>query len=570
MYAPYFGLSQEPFSIAPDPRYLFMSGRHHEALAHLLYGLGGGGGFVLLTGEIGTGKTTVCRCFLEQIPDNCNVAYIFNPKLTVIELLQSVCEEFRIPLPRKDGPPTVKDYLDPLNAFLLDAHANGRNSVLIIDEAQNLSEDVLEQLRLLTNLETSERKLLQILLIGQPELRTMLARPGLEQLAQRVIARYHLQALAPEETTQYVRHRLEVAGLSRALPFEPRALARVHRLSGGIPRRINLLCDRALLGAYAESAPAVTPAIVERAAREVFPADAAGPRRPVLRQGLVLGAGLAAGAAIAVALTRLEPPPIATPKAVVAAAPKARASAPAAAASSAVVKAAAATAPAAAAPASVPATAVALGASAPAAGVPTSPASAAAPSAPATLLRDEKQAWRELARAWGADAGETADPCASLARQSLLCFSRTTSLALVRQLDRPGIVTLDRERGTPSYAVLTAVGDRTATLAAGGSVQTVTLAALAARWNGEWATLWRSPPGLRGRGDQDESALAPWVDRQLAAAGFGAQDGTPRYARIRGFQLAQGLPADGVLGPLTLMQLNRSAKVDEPRLRPLP
>jgi general secretion pathway protein A len=200
MYAPYFGLKQEPFSIAPDPRLLFMSERHREALAHLLYGVGGGGGFVLLTGEIGTGKTTVCQLFLEQVPAHCDVAYIFNPKLTVTELLQSVCEEFRIALPAPERGATVKDFLDPLNAFLLREHAAGRNSVLIIDEAQNLSADVLEQLRLLTNLETSERKLLQIILIGQPELRDMLARPELEQLAQRIIARYHLDALSEPET----------------------------------------------------------------------------------------------------------------------------------------------------------------------------------------------------------------------------------------------------------------------------------------------------------------------------------------------------------------------------------
>src|SRR6187549_2078625 len=193
MYMRFFGLKQEPFSLAPDPRYLYMSKRHREALAHLLYGVGGGGGFVLLSGEIGAGKTTVCRCFLEQIPKRCNVAYIFNPKLTVTELLKTICDEFRVPY-RHEGPggATVKDHLDPLNEFLLRTHAVGQNNVLIIDEAQNLSADVLEQLRLLTNLETAERKLLQIILIGQPELREMLARPELEQLAQRVIARYHL------------------------------------------------------------------------------------------------------------------------------------------------------------------------------------------------------------------------------------------------------------------------------------------------------------------------------------------------------------------------------------------
>jgi len=190
MYMRFFGLKQKPFSIAPDPRYLFMSERHREALAHLLYGVQGGGGFVLLTGEIGAGKTTVCRCFLEQVPRQCNVAYIFNPKLTALELLQTICHEFGIAVPvPATGAATVKDHVDALNTFLLRTHAVGQNNVLIIDEAQNLSAEVLEQLRLLTNLETNERKLLQIVLIGQPELRGMVARPELEQLGQRVIAR---------------------------------------------------------------------------------------------------------------------------------------------------------------------------------------------------------------------------------------------------------------------------------------------------------------------------------------------------------------------------------------------
>jgi general secretion pathway protein A len=272
MYASFFGLKHEPFSIAPDPRYLFMSERHREALAHLLYGVNSGGGFVLLSGEIGAGKTTVCRCFLEQIPRRCNVAYIFNPKLTVIELLKSVCEEFGIPQPG-DGASTVKHYLDPLNEFLLRTHAVGQNNVLIIDEAQMLSAEVLEQLRLLTNLETNERKLLQIVLIGQPELRDLLARPELEQLAQRVIARYHLGALTETETEAYIRHRLAVAGMTTAMPFDAKAIALIHQLSRGVPRRINLLCDRSLLGAYASSKPVVDRAIVEKAAGEVFDKD---------------------------------------------------------------------------------------------------------------------------------------------------------------------------------------------------------------------------------------------------------------------------------------------------------
>src|SRR5450432_2970950 len=271
MYMRFFGLKQQPFSLAPDPRYLYMSKRHREALAHLLYGVGGGGGFVLLSGEIGAGKTTVCRCFLEQIPKRCNVAYIFNPKLTVLELVKSVCDEFHIPAPVSHGQPaTVKTYVDALNDFLLKTHAVGQNNVLIIDEAQMLSVDVLEQLRLLTNLETNERQMMRIVLISQPELRTMLEQPELEQLAQRVIARFHLKALSSKETEHYIRHRLSVAGMTRAIPFDHKALQRIHEIARGVPRRINLLCDRAMLGAYAFGKHPTATEMVEKSAREVF------------------------------------------------------------------------------------------------------------------------------------------------------------------------------------------------------------------------------------------------------------------------------------------------------------
>ena len=308
MYMRFFGLKQEPFSLAPDPRYLYMSKRHREALAHLLYGVGGGGGFVLLSGEIGAGKTTVCRCFLEQIPKRCNVAYIFNPKLTVLELVKSICDEFHIPPPKVRGQPTVKTYVDALNDFLLRTHAVGQNNVLIIDEAQQLSAEVLEQLRLLTNLETNERKLLQIVLIGQPELRTMLERPDLEQLAQRVIARFHLKALSAKETEHYIRHRLSVAGMTRAIPFDRKALQRIHEIARGVPRRINLLCDRVMLGAYAHGKHTVDEAMVEKAGREVFgrmPHSSPPDGMPAARNtgvGIVIGAGLAVAALAAFAL----------------------------------------------------------------------------------------------------------------------------------------------------------------------------------------------------------------------------------------------------------------------------
>jgi general secretion pathway protein A len=298
MYAPFFGLKREPFSIAPDPHFLFMSEAHREALAHLLYGLSGGGGFVLLTGEIGAGKTTVCRCFLDQVPAHCDVAYVFNPKLSVTELLQTVCDEFRIAVP--PGAATVKDYVDPLNRFLLQSHAAGRHSVLIIDEAQSLSAELLEQLRLLTNLETAERKLLQIILIGQPELRTMLARPDLEQLAQRVTARYHLPALSEAESVLYVRHRLAVAGGRGELPFDSRALRRLHQLCHGVPRRINLLADRALLGGYASGKARVSVEIIDKAASEVFGTPPPVRRRlaPLLAPAAIVGGAALVGVAI--------------------------------------------------------------------------------------------------------------------------------------------------------------------------------------------------------------------------------------------------------------------------------
>jgi general secretion pathway protein A len=300
MYAAHFGLKREPFSIAPDPRYLFMSERHREALAHLLYGVRGGGGFVLLTGEIGAGKTTVCRCFLEQVPKRTNVAYIFNPKLSALELLQSVCEEFRITVTARDGAsaPTQKDHVDALNEYLLRTHAAGQNSVLIIDEAQNLSADVLEQLRLLTNLETNERKLLQIILIGQPELRDMLARPELEQLAQRVVARFHLDPLLEEETAHYIKHRLSVAGMSGLIPFDRDARHRIHELTRGVPRRINLLCDRALLGAYASGRQRVDRAIVDKAASEVFDFSRHGAQRWQRRRTVLTGGAIAVAALV--------------------------------------------------------------------------------------------------------------------------------------------------------------------------------------------------------------------------------------------------------------------------------
>jgi len=623
MYADHFGLKQGPFSIAPDPRFLFMSERHREALAHLLYGLGGGGGFVLLTGEIGAGKTTVCRCFLEQIPKNCNVAYIFNPKLTVIELVRSVCDEFRIPYPhREPGTATVTDYLEPLNAFLLRMHAIGKNNVLIIDEAQNLSADVLEQLRLMTNLETSERKLLQIILIGQPELRDMLARPDLQQLAQRVIARFHLEALSEAETAKYIRHRLSVSGLTGISPFAADTLPLIHKLCGGVPRRINLLCDRAMLGAYAGGKAVVDRAIVEKAAGEVFDAPTnavraalAAPRRGPLIAAT--GMGLAVGAAVVAALVWVfSAAPVSVRSAVfgaVGAGQDGAASSPPAqpggtlaaspgmtsGAGSAVAASATASARTSAAqrpePASAPGLVALVGSVAPnpsAVGAvsanfaSTTAATASAASSPPTSLtfggatgfaalhRAESDAWRDLAALWKVAVPATAgDVCAATTAQQQPCFRFTTTLATVRQLDRPGILTLRDASGKAAYALVTGVGADSVTLRVGEATMKAPLGVLATVWQGEFLTFWQAPPGYTA--PVQKGAAGPLVDRlatQLAAwsgqpaPAAGAGFGTVLKARVSNFQRAHGLQPDGVAGPTTFMQLNRLSGVDEPRL----
>ncbi|GAB4562901.1 MAG: hypothetical protein Tsb0017_21670 [Geothermobacteraceae bacterium] len=269
MYRQHFGFRDQPFSIAPDPRYLYLSPQHQEALGHLVYGVQTGG-FILLTGEVGTGKTTVCRRLLETLPESVLVAYLVNPGLDERELLESICDEFRI-----DRTPFAsnKELVDAINFFLLDAHAAGRNPILIIDEAQTLAPEVLERIRLLTNLETTKRKLLQIILIGQPELRDLLASRQLRQLSQRITGRFHLAPLSRDEVYRYVSYRLKRAGVTRPL-FSRRGLDLVHRYSRGIPRLVNIICDRSLLGAWCEDAAVVAPRIVKKAAREVLGPEA--------------------------------------------------------------------------------------------------------------------------------------------------------------------------------------------------------------------------------------------------------------------------------------------------------
>jgi general secretion pathway protein A len=567
MYTHFFNLTRSPFSIAPDPRFLFMSERHREALAHLLYGIGGGG-FVLLTGEIGAGKTTVCRCFLEQIPENCNVGYIFNPKLTVIELLKSICDEFRVNC-LSDGrePVTIKGYVDALNAFLLLAHAGDRHNILIIDEAQSLSAEVLEQLRLLTNLETNERKLLQIILIGQPELRTILEKPELRQLAQRVIARYHLDSLSHGETARYVLHRLAVAGIMATAPLPRTLMKAIHRLTQGVPRRINLLCDRALLGAYAEGKPTVNRRILGKAAHEVFGNERhalSSASHPINRWrhailGLLGGVALAGIAVLATAMLRGAPfPALTAPHAVINAPFKPRPIInPASAATSTN-------------PVAVP-------------WLP-SPLTLAQSSArhstnlnnmPDAGATDAEPAYRHLARLWGQSLPD-GDPCQVVQQSNLRCYRSNKGFAEIRQLNRPAILSLHDQANHAYYALITGLTNTQASLMIGDTTYSVTLIALARHFKGDFVTFWRAPTGYREvihRGDQGMDV--DWIDLQLAK--LSGLSGVPTPAamqsfdqaaieRIREFQSAQGLNADGVVGPKTFMQLNRATDIAEPRL----
>ncbi len=267
MYRTYFGIEDSPFSNTPDPRYLFMSTRHQEALAHLMYGIMEGSGFVLLSGDVGTGKTTISRCLIDQIPENIDLALCVNPRLNEVELLANICDEMGIST--GSSPPSIKTLMDALNRHLLEVHARGRKAVLIIDEAQNLSPRVLEQVRLLTNLETAKSKLLQIILIAQPELNLLLERPEMRQLNQRISARYHLQPLSRAETRKYIHHRLRIGGLSPAT-FRGDAINRIYRHSNGVPRWINSISERCLMGAYSEGKKVIDGKLADAAAMEVL------------------------------------------------------------------------------------------------------------------------------------------------------------------------------------------------------------------------------------------------------------------------------------------------------------
>ena len=299
MYRSYFGLKEKPFSIAPDQRFIYLTGKHREALAHMLYGVVENGGFVLLTGEVGTGKTLASRRLVSKLPENVEIALCINPRLSDLELLATICDELGIahPWPKT----TLKELVDLINRYLLLAYGRGHRVLLIIDEAQNLDPSVLEQIRLLTNLETDTNKLLQIILIGQPELLEVLNRHGLRQLNQRITARYRLMPLSRKETRGYIRHRLTVAGYRQKL-FERGAVNEIYRASGGVPRLVNSISERCLLGAFVMEKRRVNRRIARAAIAEVLGEDRAG-----RRLGRRMVPWMALTAALAVAVLSLQP-----------------------------------------------------------------------------------------------------------------------------------------------------------------------------------------------------------------------------------------------------------------------
>ncbi len=567
MYLSFFGLNEKPFAITPDPRYLYLSERHAEALAHLLYGINEAGGFVQLTGEVGTGKTTTIRSLLAQTPKNAEVALILNPRMTPPEFLLTICEELGIGVP-DSAEHSLKDLVDILNDYLLKAHAGGRRIVLVVDEAQNLAPEVLEQVRLLTNLETNTQKLLQIILIGQPELRELLARTELRQLAQRITGRYHLDPLSPVETSAYVRHRLRVAGATTDI-FTPPALAEIYRLSGGVPRVINVIADRSLLGAYTQDRHRVGSSLVRHAATEVFGRRFA-PRWLPWAGAAAGGLALVATGAIIWQFAPWGSSSVAEAKTsvpdVVAVAPANNVERPHSAA----------------APGAAPAAAPIRVASV----TPPAPVAPAPVESLVSLLKKHGTetvpdgAFTKLFAMWGVhyEAG-TDDPCTQAARQGLECLVQRGSFGQLRQYNRPAILLLNDDTGMSHQVVLTNLGDERAKVELGGQRREIGIGELTRYWFGDFVMLWRpgtqrvKPLSVGMRGDE-----VRWLRQSLqrvagAPPDFNQSDlfDAKLSDLVKDFQKRNQLTVDGIAGVQTQIVLASAvATPDSPLLRSEP
>ena len=516
MYTEHFKLKETPFSIAPNPQYLFMSRRHRDALAHLLYGVQSDGGFILLTGEVGTGKTTLCRCLLEQIPTDVETAFVLNPLVTANELLATICDEFGIPY---EVGAATKTMVDELNRYLLSCHAIRKKTVLLIDEAQNLKPELLEQLRLLTNLETNERKLLQIILLGQPELLETLAQKNLRQFSQRITARFQLEPLDQQETSDYVEHRLSVAGSDEPI-FERSAINRIFKLSTGIPRVINLICDRSLLGAYAEGRSEVSAKIVNRAAEEVL-------GRQIVqnyRKPFALAAATATLALTVFAYQQLSVEHKPTPEIVVEAIDDVL-------------------------PIILP----------------------NSPSMPAVSgYIDIKLAYHDLFTLWGtAFEDKVSHPCELAETIGLLCHQRQVDLQELTRMNRPVVVRIEN-----NYLTLSQISGDLVSLIAGENQYELTSEQFRKLFDGEINMLWRAPPAYNSPlRVNDTGAAVDWLVVQLSViegatppleAGFiyNAQ----LVARVKDFQSSVGLYPNGIVDTLTWIHINNVEAISIPTL----
>jgi general secretion pathway protein A len=533
MYTSFFGLGEKPFAITPDPRYLFMSERHAEALAHLLYGINEAGGFIQLTGEVGTGKTTVVRSLLERMPGHADVAVILNPQLTPVEFVLTICEELGIFM-RDDDTSSIKDLVDLLNKRLLEAHAKGRRVVVIVDEAQNLTPETLEQVRLLTNLETASQKLLQIILIGQPELREVLARVELRQLAQRITGRYHLDPLSRAETAAYVSHRLKVAGSASGDVFSAAALREVHRLTNGIPRIINVICDRALLGAFTQEQHRIGPALVRDAAGEVYGRSFT----PPWTRLLIGASAVVAAIGLGLGIWQLLPDRVGGDDKIVATTAQ---------------------------PEAIP-TAMALEPVA-------SPPQPAAP--PATqdvdaLLSEPgrtttETAFAQLFELWGAtfDAAK-GRPCGQAQQQGLECVYQQGSWGQLRTLNRPAILTLIDDAGNAHQVVVAGLNSETAKVRVPEAPRDISIASLSRLWYGDYLILWRpqvATPRALSAGMQ--GAGVRWLRDSLNTAhGRSKVDNSSDYydeelvRMVEEFQRQHRLNVDGIAGVQTQIVLD--------------
>ncbi len=545
MYTSFFGLNEKPFSITPDPRYLFMSERHGEALAHLVYGVTESGGFVQLTGEVGTGKTTLVRTLLQnRLPDNADVAVVLNPQISVKEFLATIVEELSVESDVDTD--SIKSMTDALNAYLLSAHAEGRRVILIVDEAQNLSPNVLEQVRLLTNLETAKQKLLQIILIGQPELRELLARNDLRQLAQRITGRYHLEPLSKKETEAYIRHRLQVAGALSDI-FDAAAVRKVFQLSQGIPRLINVICDRALLGAYARELRRVTRSIVRRAASEIAGTEdiamwrhwmaptfgvlgiltiGTGLYWVISQQGVPTQASLPEAVVAAEALPEVEPEP--EPE------------------------------------------------------VSEPPVETIEPAAPAlgeqlamaSTLTTEARSYAELQALWGIDS--EAGDCNAIRSLGFDCLSERGSMGMLRQLDRPAVLELVDDAGQAHFVLLKALQGDQALISIGSVEVSHSVAEISRFWLGQFLVLWRPPNGravslLPGTDDVNvvwlRESLAAIDSRYASTPANSTVYNASLEQRVREFQRDNRLEVDGFAGSQTQIIINGLlSPADTPRL----